>query len=40
LHSSSEQAWHGTTILAVRKGGRVVIAGTSSMDGSVYSFVK
>jgi ATP-dependent HslUV protease subunit HslV len=29
--SSSEQAWHGTTILAVRKGGRVVIAG----DGQV-----
>jgi ATP-dependent HslUV protease subunit HslV len=27
----SSQAWHGTTILAVRKGGRVVIAG----DGQV-----
>jgi ATP-dependent HslUV protease subunit HslV len=29
--SNSEQAWHGTTILAVRKAGRVVIAG----DGQV-----
>ena len=27
----SEQVWHGTTILSVRKGGRVVIAG----DGQV-----
>jgi ATP-dependent HslUV protease, peptidase subunit HslV len=31
LASSSDQAWHGTTIVAVRKGGRVVIAG----DGQV-----
>ena len=29
--ASSEQAWHGTTILSVRKNGRVVIAG----DGQV-----
>ncbi len=29
--SSSEDAWHGTTIVCVRKGGRVVIAG----DGQV-----
>jgi ATP-dependent HslUV protease subunit HslV len=28
---SSSEAWHGTTILAVRKGGKVVIAG----DGQV-----
>src|SRR5277367_7178298 len=28
---SSSEAWHGTTILAVRKGGRVVVAG----DGQV-----
>lgn len=31
MTSNSEQAWHGTTILAVRKAGRVVIAG----DGQV-----
>ncbi len=30
-HSASPPDWHGTTILAVRKGGRVVIAG----DGQV-----
>jgi ATP-dependent HslUV protease, peptidase subunit HslV len=29
--ASSQSAWHGTTILTVRKGGRVVIAG----DGQV-----
>src|SRR5688572_28979995 len=29
--ASSQNAWHGTTILTVRKGGRVVIAG----DGQV-----
>ncbi len=29
--SSSSNTWHGTTILAVRKGGRVVVAG----DGQV-----
>ena len=28
---SKSQLWHGTTILTVRKGGRVVIAG----DGQV-----
>ncbi len=28
---SSEQSWHGTTILTVRKGGKVVLAG----DGQV-----
>ncbi len=28
---SSQQSWHGTTILTVRKGGRVVVAG----DGQV-----
>lgn len=31
MSTSPDQAWHGTTILAVRKGGRVVIAG----DGQV-----
>lgn len=31
MSSSPETTWHGTTILAVRKGGRVVIAG----DGQV-----
>lgn len=31
MTSNSEQAWHGTTILAVRKAGRIVIAG----DGQV-----
>lgn len=30
-NASSSQTWHGTTILTVRKGGRVVIAG----DGQV-----
>jgi ATP-dependent HslUV protease subunit HslV len=30
-HSSGSTTWHGTTILTVRKGGRVVIAG----DGQV-----
>ena len=29
--SSSPETWHGTTILTVRKGGKVVIAG----DGQV-----
>ena len=31
MTESASQVWHGTTILAVRKGGRVVIAG----DGQV-----
>ncbi|HEY9344110.1 MAG TPA: HslU--HslV peptidase proteolytic subunit, partial [Inquilinus sp.] len=31
MSSSESAAWHGTTILAVRKNGRVVIAG----DGQV-----
>ncbi len=31
MNGTSEQIWHGTTILCVRKGGRVVIAG----DGQV-----
>jgi ATP-dependent HslUV protease subunit HslV len=31
MHSSAYEPWHGTTILTVRKGGRVVIAG----DGQV-----
>ena len=30
-HSSTSSTWHGTTILTVRKGGRVVVAG----DGQV-----
>ena len=25
--ASGPESWHGTTILAVRKGGRVVVAG-------------
>ena len=29
--ASGPESWHGTTILAVRKGGRVVVAG----DGQV-----
>ena len=29
--ASGAESWHGTTILAVRKGGRVVVAG----DGQV-----
>ena len=31
MSQSHEQTWHGTTILSVRKDGRVVIAG----DGQV-----
>ena len=31
IYSSSTEVWHGTTILTVRKGGRVVVAG----DGQV-----
>ena len=37
MSENNQAAWHGTTILCVRKGGKVVIAGDGqvSMGGTV-----